>query len=240
MKFLLFACITIFGLITYVKSASFDITNQAGGPVWIGILGNPGKDIPNGGGFVLESGQQQTVEVADDWIGRVWGRSYCDASTNHCETGDCGDKLECNGAGGVPPATLVEITFKGDGGKDFYDVSLVDGFNLQASVEPVDGQSDGGDRSCAKSACMVDLNANCPEDLQVTSDAGVIACKSSCLAHDTDEDCCRNGHDTTETCPAPPGAAYFKQQCPDAYSYAYDDPASLLTCVASKYNIIFA
>jgi hypothetical protein len=42
--------------------------------------------------------------------------------------------LQCNGAGGVPPATLAEITLKGDGGKDFYDISLVDGFNVPVQV----------------------------------------------------------------------------------------------------------
>lgn len=55
-------------------------------------------------------------------------------NNNHCETGDCGNRLQCNGAGGVPPVTLVEITLNGHGGQDFYDISLVDGFNVIASV----------------------------------------------------------------------------------------------------------
>ena len=73
------------------------------------------------------------MQAPEDWAGRFWGRTGCDPNSNHCETGDCGNKLECNGAGGAPPATLVEITLKGDQGLDFYDVSLVDGFNIVAS-----------------------------------------------------------------------------------------------------------
>ena len=42
--------------------------------------------------------------------------------------------MRCNGAGGVPPVTLAEITLNGAGGLDFYDVSLVDGFNVPVQV----------------------------------------------------------------------------------------------------------
>ena len=52
----------------------------------------------------------------------------------NCATGDCHNKLQCNGAGGVPPATLAEIQLNRDGGKGFYDVSLVDGFNVPVQV----------------------------------------------------------------------------------------------------------
>jgi hypothetical protein len=80
---------------------------------------------------------QVSVGVADGWQGRFWARTGCNFNGNgqgHCATGDCGDKLQCNGAGGVPPATLVEVTLNGDGGQDFYDISLVDGFNVPAQV----------------------------------------------------------------------------------------------------------
>jgi hypothetical protein len=42
--------------------------------------------------------------------------------------------LQCNGAGGVPPVTLADIMLNGAGGKDFYDVSLVNGFNVPVQV----------------------------------------------------------------------------------------------------------
>jgi hypothetical protein len=78
-----------------------------------------------------------TVTVSDGWAGRFWGRTGCGFDGNGqgpCATGDCGNILECNGAGGVPPATLAEVTLNGDAGKDFYDISLVDGFNVPMQV----------------------------------------------------------------------------------------------------------
>lgn len=81
---------------------------------------------------------QISVGVADDWAGRIWARTGCNFNQNgqgHCETGDCGDRLQCNGAGGVPPATLAEVTLRGSGGQDYYDVSLVDGFNVPVQVK---------------------------------------------------------------------------------------------------------
>lgn len=74
------------------------------------------------------------MQAPDDWAGRFWPRTWCDSGSKHCQTGDCGNRLECSGAGGNPPASLVEITLKGDAGNDFYDISLVDGFNIGVSV----------------------------------------------------------------------------------------------------------
>jgi hypothetical protein len=39
--------------------------------------------------------------------------------------------MRCNGAGGFPPVSLVEISI---GDLDFYDVSFVDGFNVPIQV----------------------------------------------------------------------------------------------------------
>lgn len=77
---------------------------------------------------------QRSVTAPAGWAGRFWARTYCDVNTKHCLTGDCGNRLECGGNGGAPPASLVEITLNGYGGMDFYDISLVDGFNLPLSV----------------------------------------------------------------------------------------------------------
>ena len=80
---------------------------------------------------------QRTVYVADNWAGRFWARTGCNFNRNgqcHCVTGDCGNKLQCNDAGGVPPVTLAQVSLNGADGKDFYDVSLVDGFNIPVQV----------------------------------------------------------------------------------------------------------
>jgi len=77
-------------------------------------------------------------------------------------TGDCGGVLNCNGAGGDPPATLAEITLDGANGDDFYDISLVDGYNLPIAMVP-----SGGTGTCGAPGCTSNLNTNCPSALQV-------------------------------------------------------------------------
>ncbi|KAJ8946576.1 hypothetical protein NQ318_008306 [Aromia moschata] len=177
-----------------------------------------------------------TVNAPDNWAGRFWSRTFCDSNTKHCVTGDCGNKLQCNGAGGNPPATLVEITLKGDRGLDFYDISLVDGFNNMASG----GQGDGGQYSCKRAGCGSPINSKCPYELRVNYNNQIVGCKSACFAFNTDQYCCRGSHNQPQTCRSSDWPhdypAFFKRECPDAYSYAYDDHKSTFTCKASKYG----
>ncbi|XP_056643862.1 uncharacterized protein LOC130449844 [Diorhabda sublineata] len=218
-------------------------TNKEGGAVWVGIQGNPGHSHLSNGGFKLAQGASKTVSASENWAGRFWGRTYCDDASNHCLTGDCGNKVECAGAGGTPPVSLAEITLKGSGGLDFYDISLVDGFNIPISIEPSGGQGDGSQYSCKKSSCGKYLNDECPEKLKLNTDKGVVACKSACLAFNSDQYCCRGAYGTPETCKSSSWPQdypkYFKDRCPDAYSYAYDDHKSTFTCKAQKYIITF-
>ncbi|XP_060534577.1 uncharacterized protein LOC132706992 [Cylas formicarius] len=231
------------GVFSWTDAVDFHITNKAGGPIWIGIQGNSGKPTLKNGGFALNQGQTETVGAPDDWAGRFWARTYCNPQSNHCLTGDCGNKLECAGAGGQPPATLIEITLKGSGGLDFYDVSLVDGFNVEGSIEPVGGQGDNGQYSCKKSKCGSDINSKCPPELQVKDGNTVIGCKSACAAFNTPEYCCTGSHNSEATCKSKDWPkdypAQFKAECPDAYSYAFDDHKSTFTCKASQYNVVF-
>ena len=69
-----------------------------------------------------------TFTVPDNWkAGRIWGRRDCDFSTNpgpnSCADGGCNGGLECDPhtGTGVPPATVAEFTFQGDGNQDWYD-----------------------------------------------------------------------------------------------------------------------
>ncbi|XP_018579527.1 pathogenesis-related protein 5-like [Anoplophora glabripennis] len=235
--------VLVVGFVAACQAAQFEIVNREGGPVWVGIQSNDGKPPLERGGFVLEKGQSRTVNSPDDWAGRFWARTWCDPNSKHCLTGDCGNKIECGGNGGAPPATLAEIKLKGHGGLDYYDISLVDGFNIPASIEPVGGAGDGGQYSCKRSACARHLNDACPGPLKLNTPNGVIGCKSACLAFNTDQYCCRGAHNRPETCRASDWPtnypAYFKNACPDAYSYAYDDHKSTFTCKANKYRVTF-
>src|SRR5262249_18818517 len=61
-----------------------------------------------------------------------------------------------------PPTTLFEPTFDSKG-VDFYDVSLVSGYNVPLEVTP----SAAG--CVVTGACTGDLNATCPTSLEVTA-----------------------------------------------------------------------
>ena len=180
----------------------------------------------------------------------MWARTGC--GSGQCETGDCGGgRLHCNGAGGIPPVTLAEITFDAHAGFDFYDVSLVDGYNVMVSMTPKAGTYDRnsllGDRYyCGWAGCSTDVNRICPrEEMKVYGRNGqVVACKSACLAFNTDRYCCRNYYNVPQTCTYFDYAHTFKNACPDAYSYAYDDEKSTFTCrsnggIKTAYDIVF-
>ena len=77
---------------------------------------------------------------------------------------------------GVPPATLAEFTLSGSGGLDYYDVSLVDGYNLPLQITP-------SVSSCHPAGCDVDLGPDCPANLKGPFDSTgfPVGCKSDCL-----------------------------------------------------------
>lgn len=70
-----------------------------------------------------------------------------------CQTGDCGGRLECDGIGATPPTSLFEITLGAGNDKDFYDVSMVDGYNLPLIAAP-----SGVYGACNATGCASDIN----------------------------------------------------------------------------------
>ncbi|MCO5567164.1 hypothetical protein L7F22_020852 [Adiantum nelumboides] len=221
------------GHITGTHATWFSLQNNCREPVWPASQSNAGKPpLSNGAdGFELGAGASRTVDLPAGWAGRVWGRTGCDFSkpTNGapaCLTGDCGaGSLQCGGSGGVPPVTIFEITLSGYGGQDFYDVSLVDGYNLQMEVHP-----QGGSGNCSMAGCTRDLNSACPSALQVKHGDDIVACKSACAAFGSPEYCCTGSFGSPQTCKPTDYSRIFKDRCPTAYSYAYDDASSTFTC----------
>lgn len=227
--------------ITGVKSSTFTFINKCDYTVWPGILSNAGVPPLSPTGFVLEQGQSRAIKAPSSWGGRMWGRTLCSQAADGkftCVTGDCGSgKLECAGSGAIPPATLAEFTLNGYGGNDFYDVSLVDGYNLPMLVVPQGGSGD----NCTNTGCIVDLNGSCPSELRVMSTDGKdVACKSACEAFQQPQYCCNGPNATPDTCKPSSYSQAFKNACPRAYSYAYDDKTSTFICgSAPDYSITF-
>lgn len=225
-----------------VQSTSFKIVNRCRHTIWPGILTGADRTVLNPTGFTLKPGKSRTLRVPIAWSGRLWGRTDCEIDSTgklSCVTADCGSgRVECEGRGAEPPATLAEFTLNGDQGLDFYDVSLVDGYNLPMLVIPRDGTSGG----CSSTGCLVDLNGGCPAALRVARSSrsrSVVACKSACEAFGDPRFCCSEGYNTPETCPPTEYSEYFKHVCPRSYSYAYDDKTSTFTCAGADYIIIF-
>ncbi len=222
--------------------------NNMSKDIWVGTQGAPNAAVPANGGFVLPARGEYTLQLPNGSSSlRFWGRTGCNPQTGKCETGDCtSGKVECNGMGGVPPITLVEMTL-GDPkaqNADFYDISLVDGYNLPIRIIPVVGTftppTSGNPFDCGIAGCTSDLNKTCPLELQVNNKNGdTIACKSGCMRFNTDRFCCRNAFGTPDKCPPTDYSMLFKEACPDAYSYAYDDLSSTYVCFNATYRIEF-
>ncbi|KAF8412299.1 hypothetical protein HHK36_000260 [Tetracentron sinense] len=64
---------------------------------------------------------------------------------------------------------------------DFYDISLVDGFNLPMDFSPTTG-------NCRGIRCSADINEQCPNELKAAG-----GCNNPCTVFKTDEYCCNSG-----------------------------------------------
>lgn len=137
MQLLIFFCLFV------AVGEQLIIVNNCNESIWPGVLGGAGHPTPTDGGFHLGSGEEVVVDLPQKWSGRLWGRQGCSFDKNgkgSCYTGDCSGLLHCQGIGGAPPATMVEMTLgTSTSPLHFYDVSLVDGFNLPVSMAPVGG-----------------------------------------------------------------------------------------------------
>ncbi|KAH8112928.1 thaumatin-like protein [Phellopilus nigrolimitatus] len=237
---------SLLAFVAGVSARTFTVTNSCSFTIWPALFTdlNVAQDAPDHPtGWEAPAHSSVSFTVPDDWkSGRIWGRRDCDFSKNpgpsSCVTGGCNGGLLCDphSGTGVPPATVAEWTLQG-GSVDYYDVSLVDGYNLPMQIT--------NNAGCPIAGCAVDLIPNCPSDLKgpFDSSGNSVGCKSACLA-DLDSDpqnspnCCTGSHNTPATCP-PSGVeyySYYKGNCPDAYAYAFDEASgtALWTCDSSK------
>ncbi|CAN0907570.1 Thaumatin-like protein [Linum grandiflorum] len=213
--------ITTFFLIftsSTINAVKFDITNKCPYTVWAAAAATPGS--PFAGGRQLNNGETWITQA------RIWARTGCNfdaAGKGRCKTGDCGGVLECKGYGSAPN-TLAEFALKQYMDQDFIDISVIDGFNV-----PMEFSS--ASPNCGRvMKCVGDIIGQCPNELKV--DGG---CNGACPQLKKEEYCCNSGN-----CGPTPLSEYFKQRCPDAYSYPKDDPSSLFTCpFGVNYKVIF-
>ncbi|KAL3645400.1 hypothetical protein CASFOL_010580 [Castilleja foliolosa] len=213
----IFLLIAIFSS-TYANAATFNVRNNCPYTVWAAA-------VP-GGGRQLNGGQSWTFDVPAGTRGaRVWPRTGCSfdgSGRGRCQTGDCNGLLECQ-AYGAPPNTLAEYALNQFNNLDFFDISLVDGFNVPMEFSP-----EGG--GCRGIRCTADINGQCPNELRAPG-----GCNNPCTVFKTDQYCCNSG-----SCGPTDFSRFFKNNCPDAYSYPKDDQTSTFTCPAgNNYRVVF-
>ncbi|KAL3619316.1 hypothetical protein CASFOL_036886 [Castilleja foliolosa] len=219
-KSLLFIAISL-TITTFTQAATFDITNRCSYTVW--AAASPG------GGRRLDSGQSWQINVAPGTIqARIWGRTNCNFDGNgrgRCQTGDCNGLLQCQGYGQAPN-TLAEFALNQPNNLDYVDISLVDGFNIPMEFSPTTNV-------CRNLRCTAPINDQCPNELRAPG-----GCNNPCTVYpNRNEYCCNNG---PGSCGPTPLSRYFKERCPDAYSYPQDDPTSLFTCPGgTNYRVVF-
>ncbi|KAK9085747.1 LOW QUALITY PROTEIN: hypothetical protein Sjap_026158 [Stephania japonica] len=194
-------------LLTFANAATFDAVNNC---------------------RRLDCGQSWNFNVNPNTGGaRIWARTNCnfdDSGCGHCETGNC--VLECRGYG-QPPNTLAEYALNQFNNLDFFDISLIDGFNVPMDFSPT-GSGCRGIRSGA------DINGQCPGDLRAPE-----GCNNPCAVYKTDQFCC-TGSFNRDDCPPTDKSRFFKDRCRDAYSYPKDDRCSTFICPGgTNYRVVF-
>jgi len=309
--FVCFALTTILGQNKVPRpTRNLNFVNQCNYTIYAGSQGNP---LPALGGWEMGPSSKYSFAVPSTLsAARVWVRTDCTHNNlGHlvCATGDCplplnyygpnNDGTHCEGIGGIPPASLAEFTLGGTGtGDDFYDLSLVDGFNTPIKVTQIGGTKTNSlpfnsPYNCGNPSCPGFNYNRCPPELREYVNGQLVACMSICSAiyntaqrakwpilqkYWTENDpytgfpmknllCCACGRGTgcndpiSEFCCSPydpnakggkcivqhwplasDGQRYdqvFKTQCPDAYSWQFDDSQSTYQCINADYTITF-
>lgn len=113
----------------------------------VGINGNHGGPQPGGGGWVLRPNEFIKFAMGAGYSGaRAWGRIACAAAPTDPT---CANYTCAAAAGSIPTSctlaptkgkvTLFEIKLDSYASLDFYDISLVDAYNLPMNIVPVPG-----------------------------------------------------------------------------------------------------
>jgi hypothetical protein len=234
---------------TTVKAAAgqhlITIVNNDDETIWAATNPNAQHPIPVTG-WKLDPGQSVTFAVPAGWGGRVWGRTGCSfnaAGVGHCQTGDCGGVFQCKGTGATP-ATLAELTLDSFDGLDFYDVSLVDGSNLPMYINTTHrvGTDPVSTNGCYQGTCTTAIQ--CPSAMQVKVGGQAVACTTACQAFGGDAYCCQGAWAGRQNCnpakwPVDYAKLVYKDAEPYAYSYAFDDSATMACKGGCYYKITF-
>lgn len=217
-------------------SSILTIENKCNQTVWPVIFS--WKSNLSTTGFVLRSGETRTLHAPSSWYGLISARTLCSTNSTgyfSCATGDCESGIiECPGTYGWSVVTYVYFRIDLDGVSS-YTITVEHGYNLPLVVVPSQPS-----HTCISAGCLVDLNKTCPEDLGLFMGRKQIGCISACNKYETKEICCTNDFRSKQRCERTMYSQNFEQACPHAYSYAFEDHNSTVTCPKSTdFNVTF-
>ncbi|XP_050266566.1 thaumatin-like protein [Quercus robur] len=179
-SFFLFA--TLF--INFAHAARFNITNNFPYVVWAAAVPGGDRQLNSKESWPLDM-NASTTEAA---FGLELGAFFNGSGRGSCQTGDCGGLLQCQ-AYGAPPNTLAEFALNQYLNLDFFDISLVEGFNVPMDFSPTSIRPYFN--GCIKGiTCIADINGQCPTELKTPS--GYY--NNPCIVFKTDEYCCNFGN----------------------------------------------
>jgi len=228
------------------NNRSITITNSCSDDIWPALL-TSNNTGPYQSGFHLASQKSIQLWVSNDWTGRIWARTNCSfndsTNTGPCFTGSCANVLNCT-LSGQPPTKLAEFNLLGWQNLSYWDISLVNGFNLPIAIYP---SPSGPDPICQWSPTPDGIKAYCPEELLFYADAPIsyteiAGCMSACDRYGDGKYCCTGGDASPNKCGPSRFSKPFKQVCPDAYTYAYDDATSTFATESGpqwSYEVVF-
>ena len=220
------------------------IVNATQQTLWVAVSQQKEHPIPRTR-WTLSPGASTSVLLPKGWGGRIWGRTGCHTDSSGravCQSGYCAESEACVQPDPAP-TTLAELALDAWSGLDFYDVSMVDGANLPmwinvfhtATKDPLSA------RGCSSAGCTRPID--CPAAMRVNRGGEVAACKNPCTAFNTDATCCRGAWAGREKCvPSRWPVDYtqvFKKAEPFAYSYAFDDSATMSCKGGCDYRVTF-
>ena len=189
---------------------ALQLENNCNDTIWPAMIGPVGASFaPPTEYWEFKPGQCETIYVPQHYPSlRVWARTFCDRNFQ-CLTGSCmhDSQGSCVSAGETP-CSLWEATFQGacQPGPDFYDTSLVDGYNIPISVSVHGGQAVKQIEkqfSCTSPSIQPFQFDRCPYELRVYDDLyrganmpiqsidGKNIVTSPCFSNPTDAECIR-------------------------------------------------